>query len=189
MGKRGVVSVVCLLWASLAVGQIPSGNVYIGYAHTSTNLAPGQGTGLNGWNGSLEAKIFPFLGIVGDLSGFYGSQGLPVVCPVSILPTCPPQSSSANISEYNYLFGPRVSFRFRKFRPFVHALIGVSHVRASATGVSNSDTSFGDALGGGLDYRLISLVSWRLQFDALQTRFFSSSQSNLRFSTGIAVHF
>ncbi len=32
-----------------------------------------NGTNLNGWNGSLEGKIFPFVGLVADLSGYYGS--------------------------------------------------------------------------------------------------------------------
>jgi hypothetical protein len=149
---------------------------------------PGQSTGLNGWNASLEGKVFPFVGLVADFSGFYGSQTLPVACPLQVLP-CPTQPTSTDISEYNFLFGPRVSFRIRKFRPFVHALIGAGHIRETATGISGSGTSFADALGGGLDYHLIPLINWRIQLDALQTRFFSSSQDNLRFSTGIVVHF
>jgi len=71
----------------------------------------------------------------------------------------------------------------------VHALIGAGHIHESASALSNSDTSFADALGGGLDYHLIPLISWRFQADALQTRFFNGSQNNLRFSTGIVVHF
>lgn len=188
MCKVVVVFATILLFASLAAAQIPGGNVFFGYSYTSTNLTPGQGTGLNGWNASAEMKVLPFIGLVADLGGVYGSQGLPAVCPV-VLPTCPPQATNANLSEYNFLFGPRASFSVRKFRPFVHALIGISHIRASAAGSANTDTSFGDALGGGLDYHLIPAIAWRFQFDELQTRFFSSSQSNLRFSTGLVVHF
>lgn len=188
MCKASPVFATVLLFASFAAAQIPSGNVFFGYSHTSTNLAPGQGTGLNGWNASGEMKVLPFIGLVADLSGVYGSQGLPAVCPVLALPTCS-SATNANLSEYNFLFGPRASFSVRKFRPFVHALIGISHIRASAGGSSNTNTSFGDALGGGLDYHLIPAIAWRFQFDALQTRFFNSSQSNLRFSTGLVVHF
>jgi hypothetical protein len=36
---------------------------------------------------------------------------------------------------------------------------------------------------------LIPLISWRLQGDLLQTRFFSTTQNNVRISTGIVVHF
>jgi hypothetical protein len=190
MCKVVAVCLVLFVLASFASAQIPSGNVFFGYSHASTNLVPGQSTGLNGWNGSVEGKVLPLLGLVADFSGQYGSQNLPVVCglPVVVLP-CTGPVTSANVSEYNFLFGPRISFSVGKFRPFVHALIGASHIRASATGLSNSETSFGDALGGGLDYHLIPLISWRVQADALQTRFFSSTQSNLRFSTGIVFHF
>ena len=192
MCKAAAVCLVLCWSASFALGQLPSGNVFVGYSHTSTNLAltPGQSTGLNGWNGSVEGQVLPLLGVVADFSGQYGSQNLPLVCglPAGALP-CTGPVTSADVSEYNFLFGPRISFRVGKFRPFVHALIGASRVRASATGISTSDTSFADALGGGLDYLLIPLISWRFQVDALQTRFFSSSQNNVRFSTGIVVHF
>jgi len=177
-----------LLFSSLAVAQIPSGNVFIGYSYTRTNLVPDQTTGLNGWNGSVEGKVLPLLGLVADFSGHYGSQGLPQVCPLQVVP-CIVSEAKVDVSEYNFLFGPRLSFRVGKFRPFVHALIGASHLRENASPVANSDTSFADALGGGLDYRLIPLISLRFQADALQTRFFSGSQSNIRFSTGIVVNF
>ena len=187
--RKSAAFCVVLFVASFAFGQIPSGNVYIGYSHTDTNLVPGQSTGLNGWNGSVEGKVFPLLGLVADFSGHYGSQSLPIACPLGALPPCNPQPSNVDVSEYNFLFGPRLSFKVSKFRPFVHALIGVGHIHESAAALSNSDTSFADALGGGLDYHLVPLISWRLQFDALQTRFFNSTQSNLRFSTGIVVNF
>jgi len=184
-----VVSLFSLfLFSSLALAQIPSGNVFVGYSYTRTDLVPGRATGLNGWNGSVEGKVLPLIGLVADFSGHYGSQSLPQACPLQIVP-CIVSQASVDVSEYNFLFGPRLSFRVGKFRPFVHGLIGASHLRESASPVANSDTSFADALGGGLDYHLIPLISWRFQADALQTHFFSGSQSNIRFSTGIVVHF
>ena len=59
----------------------------------------------------------------------------------------------------------------------------------STLGYSASDTAFATALGGGLDYHLVPLVSWRLQGDYLQTRFFGNTQNNGRFSTGIVLNF
>ena len=83
------------------------------------------------------------------------------------------------------MFGPRLSFPVGKFTPFVHALGGVGHI----SGNSLSDTSFSDALGGGIDYRLFHCLGWRFQIDALQTRFFRQTQDDVRFSTGIVLHF
>jgi hypothetical protein len=170
--KLVVGFIVCLLTLT-AHAQVPtSGNVFFGYSYMhANNFVPGNNTNLNGWNASLEGKVFPFIGIVADFSGHYGSQ------------------SGLSLAEHNFLFGPRVSFSVGKFRPFVHALFGASHISESATGISNSNTSFGDALGGGIDYRLWHIVAWRIQADALQTRFPGGTQNNFRLSTGLVVHF
>jgi hypothetical protein len=70
------------LCAGIAGAQVPtSGNVYFGYTYYNTNLAPNRG-GLNGWQGTLEGKLFPLVGIVADLTGQYGSLDLAEVCPV-----------------------------------------------------------------------------------------------------------
>ena len=58
-----------------------------------------------------------------------------------------------------------------------------------ATGFSNSDTSLATAIGGGLDYKLIKGIAWRVQGDELHTRFFGGGQNNFRFSTGIVFRF
>ena len=179
MGKCAAISLVGLWFTVCAWGQLPSGNVFFGYSYTQTNLTPGQSTSLNGWNGSIEGQFLPLLGVVADFSGHYGSQDT----------TIDGADGNANLSEYNFLFGPELSFKVSRIRPFVHALIGGGHISASLTGVSTSSSSFADALGGGLDYRFARILGWRLQLEALQTRFFSSSQTNARFSTGIVVHF
>ena len=179
MGKCAAISVVAFLFTGFAWGQLPSGNAFIGYSYTRTNLIPEQSTSMNGWNGSVEGQFLPLLGLVADFSGYYGSQDT----------TIAGLGGNANVSEYNFLFGPELSFKVHKFRPFAHALIGAGHINASLTGASTSGNSFADALGGGVDYHLIPLISWRFQLEALQTRFFSTSQDNLRFSTGIVVHF
>jgi opacity protein-like surface antigen len=87
----------------------------------------------------------------------------------------------------NFLFGPRVSVSVSKFRPFAEALFGAAHVNANNN--VGSDTSFATALGGGLDYKLIPLLAWRLQGDYVQTRLFSATQNNVRISTGIVLRF
>ncbi len=173
---------------TVAAAQIPtSGNVFVGYSYLSSDLStnfngpdpvPGSRTGLNGWNGSLEGKVLPFVGIVADLSGHYGSEDFPF-------------SGRANVNAkmYSAIFGPRLSVPVGKFTPFAEAFVGVSHISGSASGFSNSNTSFADALGGGIDYRIIHGLGFRFEGDLLQTRFFSNTQNNVRISTGLVLRF
>jgi hypothetical protein len=189
------------LLGTFATAQIPAkGNIFLGYSYGRVNFSspitpPDTGSivfsnpaNLNGWNGSLEGKVLPFVGIVADLSGYYGSPGFTATCGLII--GCVPTTGHANATVYNVLFGPRLSVSVGKLRPFAHALVGVAHVNQSARSIfSNSATSFADAIGGGIDYRLIPLVAWRVQADFLQTRFFSATQDNFRFSTGLVLRF
>jgi opacity protein-like surface antigen len=162
-----------LLFASFASAQIPtSGNVFFGYSYYNTDLSSIDRANTNGW----EA----------DVDSHYGSQNFPAPCPQG--PSggsgCP--TFNAGVTEHNFLFGPRVSFSVGKFRPFAEALFGGAHVNANAAG---SDTSFATALGGGLDYKIIKPLAWRLQGDYVQTRFFGTTQNNVRLSTGIVFRF
>jgi opacity protein-like surface antigen len=188
---RNITAVVFTLFLLATVGyaQVPSGNAYIGYSYMSADLLSSGRTNLNGWNGSLEGKVLPFIGIVADFSGNYGSAGIAPNPDCSGFVSGPCAGLSANTKLYSYLFGPRVSVTVGKIRPFAEALFGAGHITASASGYSNSDTSFAYAVGGGIDYHLIPLISWRLEGDLLQTRFFSNTQNNIRISTGIVVHF
>jgi hypothetical protein len=161
------------------MAQIPTGgNVFFGYSlnHGDTGVSD-TGT-LNGWEGSVEGKIFPHIGLVADVSAQYGTLFIPGL------------GVDASERTASYLFGPRVSFSVGKFRPFVHALIGAGHLHESASGFgSHGETAYADALGGGIDYHLIPRVSWRVQLDDLQTNYHSSWQDNTRFSTGLAFRF
>lgn len=183
MQKIGAIAFAFFLFAGLADAQIPtSGNVFFGYSYYNTDLSSIDRANTNGWEATFEGKVFPFLGIVADFDGHYGSQNFPVFCPVGF-GSC---TINASVTEHNYLFGPRVSMSFGKFRPFAEALFGVAHVNAASAG---SDTSFGTALGGGLDYRILKPIAWRFQGDYVQTRFFGSTQNNVRLSTGIVLRF
>jgi hypothetical protein len=172
-----------LALAGTAAAQIPTkGNVFFGYSYLDSDLS-GNRASVNGWNGSLEGKVFPFVGIVADLSGYYGSQNFPVSCG-SFGTGC---AVSAKANMHSVVFGPRVSVPIGKFTPFGEALFGVSHISGSATGFSDSNTSFADAFGGGLDYRIVHGLSFRVEGDLLETRFFSNTQQNFRLSAGLAA--
>src|SRR5579872_3072772 len=115
--RRAAVALVILLLVAAASAQIPTkGNVFFGYSYNSADFNAAGRTNLNGWDGSLEGKFLPWVGIVADISGNYG----------------------AGESLHNVLFGPRRSVPVGPFTPFVHALAGVGHI--SGNGASN--TSF-----------------------------------------------
>ena len=182
--KRNVVAFLSFLalscvFSSVAAAQVPKGNLFLGYSYTSADLNNNDRSNLNGWEGSLEGKFLPFVGIVADVSGEYGKNDFPSST----------QVFHVDAREHNFLFGPRVSFSVARVRPFVHALFGAGHVSVSGGGYSASDTSFATALGGGLDFKLVPLLAWRFQGDYLQTRFFGTRQDNGRFSTGIVFNF
>jgi hypothetical protein len=187
--RVATVFFILFVLATSVYAQVPSGNVFVGYSYMSADLVSNGRTNLNGWNGSVEGKVLPFIGIVGDFSGHYGSVPLAVnpACTTVIGGSCSGLNASTNI--YNFLFGPRVSVSVGKVRPFAHALLGAAHMSESASLLSSSSTSFAYALGGGVDYHVIPLISWRVQGDFLQTRFFSNTQNNVRISTGIVIHF
>ena len=197
MRKFIAVPFLCLLATSATLAQIPKGNIFVGYSYTRADVLPASNptilsspvrANLNGWNGSLEGKVFPFFGIVVDISSHYGGQDFRFGCEAIPSPPCTGQAH-ANSTLHNYLFGPRVSVSVGKFTPFAHALFGAAHINTSGSGFSNSDTSFAEALGGGIDYKLIPAVAWRFQGDLLQIRFFSTTQNNLRLSTGLVIRF
>jgi opacity protein-like surface antigen len=200
MHKIIAIASAIFLATTAAYAQVPtSGNIFGGFSYVNADLISGNRSSLNGWNASLEGKVFPFVGIVADFSGNYGSQTVvtPVrppsdapACPVGIIITCPTEISfNVTLHQHNFLFGPRVSFSVGKLRPFAHALFGVSHLAESGSGSSASENSFAYALGGGLDYRLMRVIGWRVQADMLQTRFFSTTQGDFRLSTGLVFRF
>lgn len=159
------LAVLLTMLAGTASAQVPTkGNVFFGYSYNRAEIVSNDATNLNGWNGSLEGNFLPWIGLVADLSGTYGNH----------------------IGEHNVLFGPRVSVSVGSVRPFAELLIGAAHI-----GIDHgpSDTSFANAVGGGLDYRVAGPLAVRGQLDWIHTRFFSNSQNDVRFSTGIVVRF
>jgi opacity protein-like surface antigen len=186
MRRLALIAFMLLSLAGLAAAQIPtSGNVFVGYSFenssSSTLNQDLSRPNLQGWEASLEGKIVPFLGVVADFSGHYGSQSSTVATPGGLV------SETITGHETEVLFGPRVSVSLGKFRPFAEAEVGVA--RISNSNGFGSDTSFASAFGGGLDYRIFRPLAWRIQGDYVGTRFFDTTQSNLRLSTGIVIRF
>jgi len=176
--------------AGLAAAQIPTaGNVFVGYSFQNTsssalNLISGRAN-LQGWEATLEGKVFPFMGIVADFSGHYGSSSFQVFPPGP--PGGGPFTTTVTGHEEEVMFGPRFSVPVGKFRPFAELEFGVGHINTNNG--FGSDTSFATALGGGLDYRIFRPLAWRFQGDYVSTRFFGATQNDIRCSTGIVFRF
>ncbi len=195
MQKIGFIFLALLSFAGLASAQVPtSGNVFFGYSYENTSsstlgFANTTRANLNGWEASVEGKVFPMIGLVTDVAGHYGTQSYNFNLGGNNT------SVSVNGHEITAMFGPRISTNVGKFRPFAQVLFGVGHITTSqsssvATDFGQpSDTSFAWALGGGLDYKIIRPIAWRFQGDYVETRFFGDTQNDVRLSTGIVVRF
>ena len=185
---RRILPIAAFLLCSLSsrgqVGLLPKVAVFGGYSYANADFTGVDRFSLNGWEASGSIRGNPFLGFKADFSGHYGTQNIPQLCPVGV--PCNPQ---VNTHVYTYLFGPQISAPLPKITPFAHALFGAAQLKASAFGGSAKDTSFGMALGGGLDYHFAPFLAWRVQGDFLQTRFFNDKQNNARFSTGLVLNF
>jgi opacity protein-like surface antigen len=188
MRKMACIGLGVFLLASFAVAQAQtSGDIFFGYSFENTNWA-GLNSGLsrpnlNGWEGSLEGKLFPHLGIVTDFAGHYGSQSFTELTPNG------PVKVNVTGHEWELLFGPRLSIPVGNLTPFAEGMIGLAHVHNGGNFPSTANTAFAAAIGGGLDYRLIKFLALRLEGDYLKTRFYSTTQNNLRLSTGVVLRF
>lgn len=180
----GIAVVVCVC-AGLATAQAPaSGNIFFGYSFENASSSALDGLtrpNMHGWEGSLEGKLAPYIGLVTDFSGHYGNQ--------TFLEATPDGPTNVKVTghEYEVLFGPRVSVPVGRFTPFGEFFVGVAHI--SSNGFSPTKTSWATALGGGLDYRLVRFLALRLEGDYVRTNFFSTSQNDIRISTGIVFRF
>ena len=193
MLKAAGIAGVLFFFAGLASAQIPSGNIFLGFSYERTNSTALSGSNLvtttfshpnlHGWEASFEGKVLPLVGIVGDVSGHYGSQSFVEVTPNG------PQNINVTGHEQEYLFGPRLSVPVGKFTPFAELMVGAAHIHTGGTLPSPSNTSFAYAVGGGLDYRIFRPIALRVEGDYLRTKFFSTRQNNFRLSVGVVFRF
>lgn len=159
-----------MLCATCSRAQLlPSGNVYVGVGYGDSVDVINRYT-FRGWNASFEDFYFtrhPHIGVVLDGSGFY----------------------RLGVQQYNLFLGPRLSFNYGKWRPFVHIMVGAQ--RATSDGVSHYPLA--EDAGGGVDRKFQFLFmkhfSWRLQFDYTRTHLLSATQNDIRGSTGLVWRF
>lgn len=98
---------------------------------------------------------------------------------------------AVNLNEHVKYFGGgggiRVGGRRNRFEPWVHALIGGAHLQPQTAG--NSRSALAAQAGIGLDYRLHSRFSIRLETDWVHTSFFDQDQNNFQGALDVVFHF
>jgi hypothetical protein len=124
-----------------------------------------------GVNSSVAYFTNDWLGVEGDISAMYAPQIF----------------DREHVKIVNFLGGPKIAWRQRRWEPWAHVLFGGSHVLPQTAG--NSKTGFAIQAGGGADFRFNPRLSFRLDADYLRNTFFKSSQNNFLLGGGVVFHF
>lgn len=157
--------------AALAAADddVAKAEVYGGYLYGQAKSDTYGWVGYHGWEASVCANVTPWLGLVADFNGSYGSV------------------EDVDSNGYGFLFGPQFSLRkYDKVRPYARALFGALRVSAEAPHVSSSDTGFYLLVGGGLDWKVSNRVWIRgVGIDYGFDTCFDSRDSSFNVSVGL----
>jgi hypothetical protein len=150
----------------------------LGYQYNQINLT-GNSFSTNGLYSDLVRNINPWLGVEGQMGAGFGNTGT----------TTSP--SNLNVKNLFLAGGPRITLRnHTRFEPWVHGIAGWEHFKFTQTsGVLGSNSGFGGAAGGGMDYHLGERTSIRASADEIWTRFFSTTQRHFQIAGGFVYNF
>jgi hypothetical protein len=170
--KTLLATVLALATASGARAQqtprLEIAGVYSGTFHVF-------GPECHGGGGTVSVNLKRWFGLTGDVSGCKATR---FATPLG------PLVSDGAVTQFNYLVGPRVSYR-RTLTPYFQVLLGGAHVN-STNPYSLEGNAFAVAVGFGLEVRLTERFGIRLiQPDYLMTRFGRGNREDLRVSTGV----
>ena len=130
----------------------PKAEIFGGYSwyHPGGDLGTTKAPDMNkGWDGSFTWNFNRWLGVTAEMGGHYNEA----------------------INVHQFLFGPQLKYRTEQISPFVHALVGFSHVGPK---VQPDDDVLTAAVGGGLDIEAHRYLSVRLfQADYIRTEYSS----------------
>lgn len=164
MRKMMLIVGIVVLASLPALGQeFPKAEVFFGGSLLRADGAPSGQQLFGGWQASLSANFRESIGFTADLGGQYRS----------IL--------GQGVSQYEYLFGPRLVRRGEGITAFTHFLFGGVTVRSGG-----SETGFGMAFGAGMDLDVGRRVAIRVvQFDYMPSRFSGMWFNDIRYGFGI----
>ena len=201
------IAALALAFASSAFAQSSDYNkieFYAGYSHNRVDVGgaevpgfSGQHEGFNGFNTAVTGNVTRYVGLKFDLAGHFKQKTFPVG---------PPASIDVDSNLFTFLGGVQLKDNSKegKFKPFAQALVGVARGRnrvdfnniicaavlpSLCTDITETDTGFGGAFGGGLDIRLNNRFDIRaVQVDYNPTNIFGETQHNVRIGAGIVIH-
>ncbi len=182
MRKLLLLAVLMLALPILAQAQeSPRTEIFGGYSYLrADDEGADLDLDLHGWNVSFNQNLVKWAGIKADFSGHYGD--------LTLVP-----GLGADLSAHLFLVGPQFTLpNSKRVSPYVHALFGVMRTDLTffdPTGkVSQRDSAFAMALGGGVDIKVVDKLAVRLfQADYVLTRFNDDNQNNFRVSTGLVL--
>jgi hypothetical protein len=173
--KRGSTTVFLSLFlfivASLpsAAQDVPRIEVFGGYSYLrfdSRSFGFAGSSNLNGYNLAPAFNVFHGFGVVGELSGQYGSH----------------------LNLRDVAVGPQILYPRNNLIFFAHVMYGDARTHVSV-GNGPGDTARVIVAGGGADLHYSSRLSIRVvQVDYLRTSLFHGTQNNFRISTGLVYH-
>lgn len=115
-----------------------------------------------------------WFGVFADLGGHYNTNS-------DLGPNF--SGVTAESTVYEYLFGPRFTFRGSRVDGFVHGLVGAC---AGHTNIGFSDTGLALGGGGGVDIGITKNLAARAQFDLFGS-FADIVEVNPRFAVGLVL--
>jgi Outer membrane protein beta-barrel domain len=147
-----------------------------GFDYLNTNRVNRCCFGMTGFNGTFAYNANSHLAAVVDVRSFSASNI---------------EATGENLRLTTYMVGPRVALRARRLSPFAQALIGYGH--GSSNFPLSNDSAWAGSVGGGVDVRLNSFLSWRaIEVSGLLTHISNgtdSRQNSLQISTGVVFGF
>jgi hypothetical protein len=164
-----LLAIFAFVLPAKAQEQTPKVELYAGYDYLRVNDL-GDAYNFNGGSGQFTYNANRWLGIVGDLGGYYTGNGF-------------------RAGIFSYLFGPRINLRGHgRVTPFAQVLFG------GARSIDNSPlNAFAMAAGGGVEFKISEHFAIRpAQAEYLLTKFMdatSNRQNSFRYSAGIVFRF
>jgi hypothetical protein len=148
------------------VTPAPAPDLFAGYSYTKAGEAS-----LHGWQLGGSYPLGQSLRLVVDLNGHYGSF------------------AQADLTQLTFLAGARWVWAKGRFVPFVEGLLGGARTKTSVDlssgSITDTDTDWGPAFGGGVDYRFADRWAARAQVDLLVLRAEGAWESDPRLSLGV----